>query len=423
MKSARLPSLVVACLLLLTSQLSAEASGLSAKQELAELRDALRQARDKSDWETYRSLAGEISKLLNGSTNGLREVARADLKLGRTAEAQRDVQRILDMGQAIDALAVAPFDALPDIAKATAANRAPVSRASLAWEIEDAGLLPEDIDYDATRHRFFITSVLEKKIIVLDAAGKAKDFAAAPDGWPMFAIKVDAKRQRLWASEVGLENFSIAPKAAWGHSTLVCYDLNSSKLLFKIEGPEGSALADMVLMRDGTPIVSDGAGGGIYRARDNKTLERIDGGEFISPQTPALDAEEKYLFVPDYLRGIGVMDLSTRQVRWLPTDYKFALDGIDGLYLRRNTLLAVQNGSSPERVVAFNLDAAHQKVISQNLFESATPRLGDPTHGVIVGSDFYYIANSGWDTLDEHGERKSDAKATPARIMRVSLAN
>ena len=52
-----------------------------------------------------------------------------------------------------------------------------------------------------------------------------------------------------------------------------------------------------------------------------------------------------------------------------------------------------------------------------------TASVGDPTHGVIVGSDFYYIANSGWDTLDEHGERKSDAKATPARIMRVQLSN
>ena len=63
------------------------------------------------------------------------------------------------------------------------------------------------------------------------------------------------------------------------------------------------------------------------------------------------------------------------------------------------------------------VDPSHGKVISQDVIESATSTIGDPTHGVIVGSDFYYIANSGWDTLDDNGERKATAKVTPARIV------
>ena len=239
----------------------------------------------------------------------------------------------------------------------------------------------------------------------------------------MLALKIDKKHRRVWASEVALEGFTMVAKSDWGRSALVCYELDKGTLLLRIEGPEHSALGDMILTQDGTAIVSDGraeVSTGRAMARD---WSASMGGEFISPQTPTLDAKARHLFVPDYLRGIGVLDLSTRQVRWLPMDDKFALDGIDGLYLRHNTLLAVQNGASPERVTAFELDTAHQKIVSQNLFESATASLGDPTHGVIVGSDFYYIANSGWDTLDEHGERKSDAKATPARIMRVQLSN
>jgi hypothetical protein len=197
--------------------------------------------------------------------------------------------------------------------------------------------------------------------------------------------------------------------------------VDKGSLLFRIEGPEHSALGDMVLLPDGNPVLSDGAGGGIYRMRGNRTLERIDSGEFISPQTPAIDAEAKYLFVPDYLRGIGVIDLATRQVRWLAMNNKFAFNGIDGLYLHHDTLLAVQNGSSPERVVAFALDPAHEKVISQNVIESSTPALGDPTHGVIVGSGFYYITNSGWDSLDDHGVRTPGAKVTPPRVMHIEL--
>jgi hypothetical protein len=134
-----------------------------------------------------------------------------------------------------------------------------------------------------------------------------------------------------------------------------------------------------------------------------------------------MSADGKSVFVPDYLRGIGILDLPTRQVHWLSMDNRFILNGIDGLYLRGDSMLAVQNGSTPERVISFRLDPLHSKVLSQDVIEAATSTIGDPTHGVIVGSDFYYVANSGWDTLEANGERKSTAKVTKARIMRVTL--
>jgi hypothetical protein len=423
MKPSRLFGYFLICIGLLTPLLAGgiAAENPTAREQLGSLRRSLREARDKGEWDNYRARAIEIGALLNGSPNALLEVAKADLKLGRVVEARAEVQHVLDMGQADESLAAAPFDVLHDLAESLTANRRPVSRGRAVWEIEDSGLLPEDIDVDPTTHRFFLTSVLEKKIVWLDAAGKARNFATAPDAWPMLGLKVDAKRRRLWATEVALENFSIVPKAEWGRSALLCYELDKGNLLFRIEGPEHSALGDMVLMPDGTPVLSDGAGGGIYRLRNNKTLERLDGGEFISPQTPAIDAEGQYLFVPDYLRGIGVLNLSTRQVRWLAMGSKFALNGIDGLYRTHDKFLAVQNGTSPERVVEFDLDAGGEKVVSQNVIEASTATLGDPTHGVVVGSDFYYIANSGWDTLDDHGEHVSGAKASTARIMQATI--
>ena len=423
MKASRLFGYFLICMGLLTALLAGGIDGQNptAREQLGSLRRALRDARDKSEWDNYRARAIEIRALLNGSPNALLEVAKADLKLGRVVEARAEVQHVLDMGQADESLVAAPFDGFHDVAESLAANRRPVLRGNAVWEIEDSGLLPEDIDFDPTTHRFFLTSVLEKKIVWLDAGGKARNFASSPSAWPMLGLKVDANRRRLWATEVALENFSLTPKAEWGRSALLCYELDKGNLLFRIEGPEHSALGDMVLMPDGTPVLSDGAGGGVYRLRDNKTLERLDGGEFISPQTPAIDAEGKYLFVPDYLRGIAVLNLSTRQLHWLSMEAKFALNGVDGLYLVHEKLLAVQNGTSPERVVEFALDAAREKVVSQNVIEASTKTLGDPTHGVVVGSDFYYIANSGWDTLDDHGEHVAGVKASPARIMHATL--
>ena len=400
-----------------------QSTSLSAKQQFADLRKSLHEARGQNAWLAYLRTARELKDFLNGSPSSLLEVTNAELKLGHLDQARAEAQHVLDMGQAPDVLLSEPFAALHDLAGAAAANRAPVSKATLMWELADSGLLPEDIDYDSRTQRFFVTSVLEKKIVVLDRSGKARDFAASPEGWPMLAIKVDGEHRRVWSTEVALENFSMVSKSDWGRSALLSFDLDTGKLLLKIEGPAHSALGDMVLSAEGDPIVTDGDGGGIYRLRDSKILDRLDAGDFISPQTPALDTDGKRLFVPDYLRGIGILDLSTRKVRWLPMENKFALDGIDGLYLRGHTMLAVQNGTSPERVTEFTLDDPGQKVIGQHLIESATTTLGDPTHGVIVGSDFYYIANSGWDTLNEHGERNAGAKPTPARIMRTGIQN
>jgi hypothetical protein len=116
-----------------------------------------------------------------------------------------------------------------------------------------------------------------------------------------------------------------------------------------------------------------------------------------------------------------VLDLRSKQVRWLETQGRYALAGIDGLNLDHRILLAVQNGTSPERVVAFKLDALARKIESVTVLERATATLGDPTHGVIVGADYYYIANSGWDMVDEHGVMKPGAQPAAPILMRVPL--
>jgi sugar lactone lactonase YvrE len=175
----------------------------------------------------------------------------------------------------------------------------------------------------------------------------------------------------------------------------------------------------MVLAADGDPIVSDGAGGGVYRVKGGQ-LERLDGGEFISPQTATMSPDGKQVMIPDYLRGIGVLDLTSRKVAWLSADggREFAFDGIDGLYFDHGALFATQNGTSPERVIRFQLNSTLSGFVSEQVIERATDTLGDPTHGVIVGDYFYYIANSGWSELDDYGVLKAGGKLTAARIMR-----
>jgi sugar lactone lactonase YvrE len=303
-----------------------------------------------------------------------------------------------------------------------AANEKAVARSEIAFTLSDPGILAEDIDYDPQSRSFLITSVLKRKIIRVDSDGKSTDFATSPSGWPLLAIKVDPKRKLVWATEVAMDGYSAAPKTDWGRSAVLCFDLQTGALLHRIEGPIHSALGDMVLTQAGDPIVSDGDGGGVYRLIGGR-LALIDGTDFISPQTPAMLPDGKHVLIPDYARGIGVLDLDNGHVTWLNQGgrTKIALNGVDGLYYDRGTLILTQNGTSPERVISIQVDKTLVHALSEQIIERSTPNFGDPTHGVMVGDSFYYIANSGWNELDAHGDLLAGAKLTPARIMRFRL--
>ncbi len=423
-------AVVVGSILLLLSALSAAQVG-NAGEQLKTIRDKMRAARTAEDWRAYLNEAQEHKAFLNESADSLLEVSRAQVHLGNLDAALKEIEHFAKMGQSIDLVAASPdFEPLvksPNFAKIQALmneNQTPVSRASTTIQLADSNLLSEDIDYDSISHRFFITSVREKKIVAVTdtATGTTTDFAKAPDDWPMLAIKVDRQHGRLWATEVAMQGFEIVDKSAWGRSAVLCYDLSNGKLLRRVEGPHGSALGDMTLTSSGDVIVSDGSGGGVYRLTSTGAeLERLDNGDFISPQSAAVEPDAKHIFVPDYLRGIGVLDTSTKQVRWLATEQRFALSGIDGLYFDRGKLIAVQNGTSPERVVTFTLDSTLTKIESETVIERSTATLGDPTHGVVIGNNFFYIANSGWDTTEDNGNLKTGAKPSPPRLMKAPL--
>jgi hypothetical protein len=401
----------------------------SALSQFQLIQQQLHDSHTRNDWQTNLHYAKSLRKLLNGAPNSQLEVARAELQLGETEAGLGDLAVFARMGQTVDPAKIFPNIAslsdqvaLRDLQQTLEANRREISRASTAFVLADRALLAEDIDYDSHSQRFFISSVRLGKIITVDRQRANRDFARAPDGWPLLALKVDATRGRLWATEVALQGFGFAPQGDWGRSALVCYALKDGRLLRRVEGPKGSALGDMMLTPWGDVIVSDGDGGGVYRLpAHGSALERLDAGDFISPQTAAPHPDGKHLFVPDYLRGIGVLDPTSRHVDWLAMNGQFALNGIDGLYAGRGVLVAVQNGTTPERVVIFRLNDSLSQIASEAIIERASRTLGDPTHGVIVGTNFYYIANSGWDVIDEHGELRPGATLSPARIMKVDL--
>jgi hypothetical protein len=128
------------------------------------------------------------------------------------------------------------------------------------------------------------------------------------------------------------------------------------------------------------------------------------------------------LLVADYSRGIAIVSLQVGQaVTWLQHPPDLAVYGIDGLYRDGQTLIAIQNGTAPERLVLMQLDPSFTQILSWRVALARAPGLGDPTHGVIRGDRFEFISNSGWDRVDNQGLYSPAPTATPAALWSIAL--
>ena len=52
---------------------------------------------------------------------------------------------------------------------------------------------------------------------------------------------------------------------------------------------------------------------------------------------------------------------------------------------------------------------------------AGAPGLGDPTHGLLAGKRFQFIANSGWDRVDDLGRLRADPAAGSPAIWSIEL--
>ncbi|MGP0076573.1 MAG: SMP-30/gluconolactonase/LRE family protein [Bryobacteraceae bacterium] len=379
------------------------------------------QAIEAKNYSKLRETLRELKPLLPGNPRIVYNLAVSDAVLGDTAAALAGLRNLAAMGLVYDLTADQDFAPLrsssefASIVRRMEQNKNPVSYSSPAFTLAERDLLPEDIAYNASTHRFLVSSVRQSKIIQTDGV-TSSDFAKSD--WPVLALRVDALHGVLWAATGWLPHCERCAAADRDKSALLAFDLNSGVLRQRIESPVKGLLGDMTISRDGEVYVSEGTHGAVLRLRPrSKQLERLDiPGEFPSPQTPALSGDEKTLYVPDYVRGIAAITLSTGAVTWMQPSDEIALNGIDGLYLFRNSFIAVQNGTTPARVVRFSLDLHKQQVLEAN-----TSELGEPTHGTLVGNTFYFVANSGWDRYDDQGKKKAGTAPVISTVRKIAL--
>ncbi len=300
-------------------------------------------------------------------------------------------------------------------------------RSQIAFQLSETGLITEGIAHDPKTGMFYISSVHERKIIRYSEKTGPAAFSQPGDSlWGVFGMKVDPKRRLLWACSSALPQTKGITATTNGRSALVVYDLTTRRLKRRWLMPDdGKAhlLGDLTLALDGAVYATDSRTPWIYRLEAGASVITpfLTDTLFRSLQGLALSDDQKTLFVADYRRGLLAVDLATRQVSCLSCTQSADLSGIDGLYYDQNSLIAIQNRRKPYRVSRIRLAKQALAIEQVDTLDVGHPLASEPTLGVIVGCQFYYIANSQWDAFDESGRPVPNFPAQKPTVLVLPL--
>jgi hypothetical protein len=301
-------------------------------------------------------------------------------------------------------------------------QRVVVRTSTAAFRVAETDLIPEGLAHDPVSGDFFLGSTHKRKIVRIGSDGKARDFTTSgQDGLSeVLGMKVDAKRRLLWV-------MTAAGKAAGaqeGWSAAYAYDLGNGQVARRYSLSTGKHLFnDLALAADGRVFLTDSEAGAVWRIDPGKDAlaPLVPPRGLNYPNGIALSPSERYLYVADFASGISIVDPTTGGARPLPHPPDVSLHGIDGLYWHESGLIGVQNGAGTERIVRYRLGPDGTRVTGLDVLESHNPLFAVPTTGVIVGGDFYYIANSLLDRIGPDGRLKPYARLEPAVVLKAPL--
>jgi hypothetical protein len=425
----RVMTVVALCLYAAGSALAQESQAKDGRYYEAQAR----QAYQKKDYASFLENMKAAAALRPNHPRLMLNLAAAYSLNNQAGEALKWLARLADMGLIFPAATDGDFavikssDQFKAILKRVERNKARVGSGVPAFTLREKGFIPEGIAYDPATGTFYLSSVYKRKIVSVGPAGEAKDFATERDGlWSVLGIKVDAARCVLWVTTAAHRQMSNFKEEENGSSGLFKFDLRTGKLVKKYllpNKPRPHWLGDLVINSRGDVFATDSVTPAIYvvpRARD-EIVPLLEGEPFASPQGLAFTPDEKRLFVADYSKGIFVVDLRTKKVTNLAPAPDITLLGIDGLYWHRGSLLGVQNGVNPARLVRLFPSADLSRIERLETLEANNPVFDEPTLGVIVGDDFYLVANSQWGAIDERGQLAPPEKLKEHVVLKINL--
>lgn len=387
-------------------------------------------ARRAGNWSVYGAEIPLLDSILNGHPNVRIVRARIGAHLGDTASAYASLRDFASMGLKrrieadTDLVALRGTPSWNSLLTRIAANGAAIGSFSPAFAMPDSDFIAEDITWDPSGKRWLVSGIRRSVILSVDRQGQQKIFIQGKDkGWGFLALAVDSARNTLWATAEAIPLALGFDSTLAGKAAVFRYDLRTGALQQRYDLPssERHGAGDIAVAENGDLFIADAAEGALRVIRNGEGLQLlVPKGELMSPQGPAIAPEGRHLYLADYVRGIARIDRASGAVEWPAHSRDMALNGIDGLsFAGPQTIIGVQNGTNPNRLVRISLDGSGGAITRVESIAQNDSSIVEPTHGVFVGRDYYFIANGGYGSFGDDGKLRAGERAIAPVIARI----
>lgn len=317
------------------------------------------------------------------------------------------------------------------LADSVAARTAPIVRGTVMATLADSLLHPEGIAWDATTDRLFVSSVHRRKIVVVEQGGRQRDFIAegAHGLDAVFGLALDPARRLLWVATSATPEQAGYQPADSGRAAIMAFALDDGtpRGRWSLPADAPHLLGDVVLAPDGSAWASDSRTAGLWRVpagAPSGAAERvpITSPDWVSLQGMAFSPDGRVLWLADWTTGLHRVDLVARTSTPVAADPALFTLGIDGLYrLGDGSLLAIQNGIAPARVVRLRLGEGGTRVTGMEVLDRNPAVAEEPTLGTPVPGGFAYVANSPWGHYGQDGRFRAGAPIPKGVVLRLPL--
>ncbi|RKR05246.1 hypothetical protein C8C83_4585 [Flavobacterium sp. 90] len=286
--------------------------------------------------------------------------------------------------------------------------------------LSEKDLHPEGLLYLEKHKLWLSSSIRNKKVISFDEKGNCSDWFT-DCLYSVFAIKADYKEKFLWITCSAIPEMKGFSKELEGKSEILKIDITTRKLVkrYTIEG--NHVFGDLVVTKNNDVYISDSAESIIYKIENEclilwKDLRR----EAFNLQGITFNKDESKFFIADYLKGILVIDIKNQKENWIEFPIDASKKGIDGLVFYNNSLIAIQNGVVPIRIVRYKLNESQTKIIDFTILDNNRQVFNEPTLATLVKNKIYFFANSPWEFYDKNFQL-DESKFENPKLFELSL--
>lgn len=299
-------------------------------------------------------------------------------------------------------------------------NRTIIDKSGVSFVVNDSLLIPEGIAYNNLSRTFYVASLAKNKVINCSGNGNCTDFALGMESgfWMGLGMKVSADQKSLWLCSASERDTSD------GYAGVFQFELPSGKLLqkFTVDNKNGPHLFnDIDFTSKGDVYFTDSRAGKVWHIVPGRDSLTEFAAGYVYPNGIAVDEANGVLFVADFT-GLNMIHLASGKQTKISDGNNTYLNGIDGLYFYKNSLVAIQDsGNQDDRIVRFYYDVKNAKVTKAETLQSFRKDMITPTTGTIIDGELHYIANAQLRSLNPDGSLTDPEKLVKPVILKVKL--